>query len=284
MKYDYSFKNNIGEITNCDIYLSESDAPKPLVLLLHGFRAFKDWGFFPYWAEKISKNGFTVAAIDFSLNAVLDRDNSIFDMEKFARNTVTQEIVEAKMFLEKLHSEPETILSKKHVINWNNEIYLIGHSLGGAIAIMVADENPAVKKLITVNSIFDFDIYTERQKEDWIKNGIKQFVDSTTRQTFVLNVDFLLDRLTYISEKSVTSAVSRLQIPYLILHGDADATVPPQAATVLYNASKNKNLTKIKPIKGGSHTFGIKHPFEATNPILEEVVYLIINFLNENEK
>ena len=277
------FENNIQEWTECSIYFPELENQKthskPIVLLIHGFRAFKDWGFFPYFAEKIAKFGYFASTIDFSLNTLLDAEKCLFDMERFSKNTVTQEIIEAKLFLALLNNEK--IVGEKFAKYWNGEIYLIGHSLGGALAIMTADGLQNVKKLATICSIFDFDIYTERQKDDWVKKGFKEFTDSTTNQKFVLDVNFLLDRLTYSGEKSLTAVVSRLNIPYYILHTEADATVSPKAATILANAVSDKNFLQMDIIKAGNHLLNSSHPFRETNPVLEKIISSILDFFSK---
>ena len=282
MKREYRFTNLQNEITCCDLYFPQKTASEnvnkaPLVLLIHGFRAFKDWGFFPYFSQKLTEAGYISSSIDFSLNTLLDRQKSLFDMERFARNTVSQEISEINTFIQ--HIISGKVLTAEESNTWNGDIYLVGHSLGGALAIIVADSNTSVKKLVTINSIFDFDIYTEKQKKKWFELGLKEFYDNSTQQLFRLNLEFLTDRLTYVGEKSVAAAVSRLEIPYLIIHGDIDATVSPKAANILYEAS-NKSLSRLEFIKHGNHTFGIKHPFEKSNHILDTTIDLTINFFN----
>jgi len=280
------FKNNINEWTNCSIYFpnlkNQTNNSKPFVLLIHGFRAFKDWGFFPYFAEKIAEFGYFASTIDFSLNTLIDKEKCLFDMERFSKNTVTQEISEAKLFCSLLKNQ--NFIDEEFEKFWNGEIFLIGHSLGGALAIMTAENLPTVRKLVTICSIFDFDIYTERQKEDWLKNGFKEFTDSTTNQKIRLDVNFLLDRLTYSGEKSLTSVVSRLKIPYYILHTEADATVSPKAATILANAVSDKNLMKMEIIKSGNHLLNSSHPFKETNPVLEKIIKNILDFFQTTKK
>jgi predicted alpha/beta-fold hydrolase len=276
------FENNIKEWTNCSLYFpkleNKKSNSKPLVLLIHGFRAFKDWGFFPYFAEKIAEFGYFASTIDFSLNTLIDKEKCLFDMERFSKNTVTQEITEAKLFLSMLNNKE--FVGEEFAKYWNGDVYLIGHSLGGALAIITAEGLSNVKKLATICSIFDFDIYTERQKEDWIKNGFKEFTDSTTNQKIKLDVNFLLDRLTYSGEKSLTSVVSKLNIPYYILHTEADATVSPKAATILANAVSNKKLLKMDIIKSGNHLLNSSHPFKESNPVLEKIISSILDFFD----
>ena len=279
---DIKFENNINEWTECSIYFpnleNQKSNSKPLVLLIHGFRAFKDWGFFPYFAEKIAEFGFFASTVDFSLNTLIDKEKCLFDMERFSKNTVTQQITEAKLFLSMLQNE--NFVGEKFARYWSGDVYLIGHSLGGALAIMTADGLPSVKKLATICSIFDFDIYTERQKEEWKKNGFKEFTDTTTNQKIRLDVNFLLDRLTYSGEKSLTSVVSRLKIPYYILHTEADATVSPKAATILANAVLDKSFLKMEIVKSANHLLNSSHPFSETNPVLEKIISDILDFFS----
>jgi hypothetical protein len=136
-----------------------------------------------------------------------------------------------------------------------------------------------VKKIITICSISDFDIYTERQKKDWIEKGVKEFKDVNTGQLFKLDVNFLLDRLEYSGEMSLAVCVSRLKIPYLILHTAGDVTVSPNAATILFDTA-NKEFTQ-KIILNGNHLLGVTHPFEQTNEVLENVISKSIDFMEQ---
>ena len=280
MKREYNFTNNISETTNCDIYISDENNSnnQPLVILVHGFRAFKDWGFFPYMASEIAKAGFIVCSIDFSLNTLSDREKCIFDMDRFRTNTVTQEISEINQFIDL--TMQGCVLNKDEENKWNKEIYLIGHSLGGGLAITAASKTPYVKKLVTINSIFDFDIYTDKQKEKWFSLGYKEFLDSNTNQMIKLDLKFLEDRLTYNNERSILSMVSKLNIPYLILHSENDVTVSPRAANNLYEAS-NKDYSKKVILSKANHTLGVSHPFTASNDSLDNAIHIIIDFLTE---
>ena len=308
MKIEYKFENNINEKTSVDIYLPDfkllENKKRPMVLMIHGFRAFKTWGFFPYFAEQITRAGYFCSIIDFSLNTLIDAEKCLFDMERFSKNTVSQEITEAELFVERFTSGD--VLDADLMNYWNGEIYLIGHSLGGALAIMVAHNDNAdnknmenvkknhtekkhiiqknivknvVKKIVTICSISDFDIYTERQKKDWVAKGIKEFKDTSTGQLFQLDVKFLLDRLEYSGEMSLAACVSRLKIPYLILHTEGDVTVSPNAATILFDAASKEFAQKI--MVSGNHLLGVSHPFEGTNEILENVIRKSIDFMEQ---
>ena len=272
----FSFENNIKEITSCDIYCSKNnDVKTPFVLLLHGFRAFNTWGFFPYFATRLAESGFIAGCLDFSLNTLLDKEKQWFDMDRFRKNTVTQMITESKMLISNL----EHFFKSNNLINkWNGEIYLLGHSLGGALAIAVADNVSIVKKLVTICSISDIDIYTIRQKEKWESLGYKEFIDTNTGQNIILDVDFLQDRLTYTGDKSLAAMVSRLKIPTYFIHTEADATVSPKSLEILAASFSNKKLLKTELIPKANHLLNCVHPFEETNFALEHIINNVILF------
>jgi uncharacterized protein len=42
----------------------------PVILFVHGFKGFKDWGAFPDACEEFARVGFAVVAFNLSLNGV----------------------------------------------------------------------------------------------------------------------------------------------------------------------------------------------------------------------
>jgi esterase/lipase len=89
-----------------------------------------------------------------------------------------------------------------------------------------------------------------------------------------LNIEFLKDIQTFENTSlNIKSALTKLNKPYLIIHGDQDLTVPVNEAEDLFSWS-NKSLTELSKIKGSGHTFDVTHPFEistkALNLVLEQ--------------
>ena len=44
----------------------------PCIILVHGFKGFKDWGSFPYAAKYFAKEGYFVLTFNFSHNGIGD--------------------------------------------------------------------------------------------------------------------------------------------------------------------------------------------------------------------
>jgi pimeloyl-ACP methyl ester carboxylesterase len=85
----------------------------------------------------------------------------------------------------------------------------------------------------------------------------------------------------YESRLNIKSAVEKLKIPYLVIHGSKDTSVLPVEGENLFSWN-HKN--KIERIEGSDHVFLSKHPWDSNKlpEDLNKVVYLTINFLEKN--
>ncbi|MFX1358342.1 MAG: alpha/beta fold hydrolase, partial [Promethearchaeota archaeon] len=69
-----------------------------------------------------------------------------FDLRGHGRSTKPKKRFTIRNYVDDMHA----LLNH---INWNNNMYLVGHSLGGMIAMVYALENPShVKKLVVADS------------------------------------------------------------------------------------------------------------------------------------
>jgi len=277
MTRDFIYTTSKNEKVNLTIYGFDSIAEKPAILCIHGFKGFKEWGFWPFIGKYFSENGFTVITINFSHNGIADGKNEITDTEKFANNTFSLEINELKEIMHLLKSD-----------FWgntkNNKIGLLGHSRGGAEAILSASDNNEVGAVTTLAAISKLDRFTKRQKNEWRKIGFWEVVNSRTGQVMKLNLPILEDvESNKHTTLNVESAIKNLNKPLLIVHGTEDLTVSIEEAELLYQWS-DKNLTKFIKVEHCGHTFNIQHPFTNSNKYFDIVLSEVLNFFNKNLK
>ncbi|UNU25131.1 alpha/beta hydrolase [Microcoleus vaginatus] len=121
-------------------------------------------------------------------------------------------------------------LVKQRGIN-PNQIYLYGHSLGGAIAIDLAVRHPGAAGLIVEGSFTSTRAMVEFQK------GL----------FWMFPIDFLLTQ-----RFDSLSKVDRLQMPVLFIHGTADHVVPVEMSKKLFEAAPEPKKLYIVP--DGGHT------------------------------
>ena len=261
-------KDNVLKITT---YGLEHINKAPCLILVHGFKGFKDWGFFPFAGEYFAKNGLFVISFNFSHNGIGEHLTEFTELDKFANNTISLEVSELD---EIITAYCDGFFGKIS----DAGIGLIGHSRGGAVILLCASERAEVKAAATWAAVSNFNRYTERQKNEWRKNSYFEVINSRTKQVMRLNVSLLEDVESNKNDSlSIEKAVRNLKKPLLIAHGDIDLTVPMQEGETIYQWS-DKDQTELCIIKSAGHTFDIVHPFEGSNKKFDSLLNKTNNF------
>ncbi len=272
MKKDFVLISKRNEKIRITTYGSES---APCLIYVHGFKGFKDWGFVPYMGEYLANKGFFVITFNFSHNGIGDYPLEFTELEKFGKNTFSLEIEELS---EVIHAYQFNFFGG----NTNKGVGLIGHSRGGAIALLTAGVKDDVKAVAVWASVSKLDRYSKRQKEEWRKKGVFEVLNTRTNQVMPLNIS-LLDDIEQNKDRKLNLkiAVNELNKQLLILHGEQDLAVKLDEGKEIYSWS-NKVLTEFYPVEATGHTFDIKHPFEGSNPKFDFVLNKTEEFFTKN--
>lgn len=254
-----------------DLTYDDKNTNAPLVIFVHGFKGFKDWGAHHLTARYFAQNGFRYLKFNLSHSGVtLEKPNDVSDMEIFAANTFSKEMLDVDLVI----SYAIENLGVK-------EVFLIGHSRGGGLSILQAANNPNAKGLVTWSSIADFSsLWKKEQEAEWKSEGKIHVVNARTKEKMPLNLTLLEDFEANKEKLDILTAAKQITIPWLILQGDEDVNVPFETAQKLANANPNSRLVKIE---GANHVYGASHPYEKeTLPAqLLQVCEKSLMFLNE---
>ena len=124
-----------------DAFYPENETNLPLVIFVHGYKGYKDWGAWDLMAEAFAKNGFYFVKFNFSHNGTtLENPFEFDDLEAFANNNYSKELSDLDVVLNHFIAQKE--------VN-SSSVSIIGHSRGGGISIIKSGEDSRISNLIT---------------------------------------------------------------------------------------------------------------------------------------
>jgi pimeloyl-ACP methyl ester carboxylesterase len=258
-----------------DVCYDKNSLKKDIVIFSHGFKGFKDWGPFNHMSETFAKAGYFFVKFNFSYNGTsLDNPVEFVDLESFGNNNFSIELDDLGLVIDWLNTGFEF----RDEINIDN-INLLGHSRGGAISILKANEDDRVSKVISWASPSDFTNRIDDSKLDtWKKKGVTYIYNSRTQQNMPMYYQFYIDCIKNMNRIDINKAVINLDKPHLVVHGSDDPTVLINDA---YDFIKWNSKTIFYEIKDANHVFGVMHPYDLEEyPIhFQEAIDVSLNFL-----
>lgn len=230
------------------------------ILISHGFMGTPQS--VKYIGEKLAKLGFTVHA-----PRLKGHGTDYYDLEKC-------KFTDWFNSLEVAYKE----LTKKC-----SEIYVLGQSMGGTLALWLAHKYPSIKGIIVVNPALSLPAYEplEQQSEPrFVKEGTpdikaKNVVEITYSQTPITAIHELQKLM-----KQTPSILSDIQCPILGIRSKVDHVVPPENTDFILD--KVKSAVKWRVVLPNSY-----HVASMDNDkdlIVESSHQFVIQITNQKQK
>jgi len=222
---------------------------KGLVIFVHGFMGFKDWGAWNLVQSYFVSHGFAFAKFNLTHNGGTSTQGIDFpDEEAFAQNTYSYEVADIAYF----RSHIATLVHAEAT-------FLIGHSRGGGDVILHAKQ-VQTDKIALWASISDIGsrFPTGPELEAWKQSGIRTILNGRTRQHLPQRYSLYQDFIENKTILTIERAIKALPIPMLVVHGDTDSSVSIVEGEALASWSQ----TNLNIIPGADHVFGASHPWE----------------------
>ena len=203
-----------------DAFFKENNQPKPIVIFCHGYKGFKDWGAWDLMAEQFSENNYFFIKFNFSHNGgTIEQPIDFPDLEAFGQNNYTKELDDLERVINWIFKNTEF----RSEIDLSN-ITLIGHSRGGGIVTIKAEEDSRVKKVITLAGVSDYKSRFPKHKDldAWKEKGVSFITNARTHQQMPHYFQFFEDFIANENRLTIKRAVENLKIPHLIIHGTND--------------------------------------------------------------
>ena len=246
---------------------SKHAPPWPVVVVCHGFKGFMEWGFFPHVAGLLAPRGFAVVRFNLSGAGQQPGEDRVSDLAAFRDNTYSRELEDLLAVLDALGEDLGELAGDRFDLG---RLGLFGHSRGGAAALLAAahrDWAGRVGALVTWASIAYVDRFGgDDEKAEWHRRGKLTVVNSRTGQELPLGLGLLEDVETNRLKLDLEAAAGRRTAPWLIVHGEADESVPVAEGRRLASAAAGEHELLVVPEAG--HTFNARHPFAGPTPQL----------------
>lgn len=246
-----------GRKTSADARFLPDGKPKPVVIFVHGFKGFKDWGCWSLLADYFAQAGFVFIKLNLSHNGTTLQSDDLVDMEAFGNNNFSLEMTDLDTLLNFLFSDECAFKTEMDL----NKIGMIGHSRGGGLVLLKAAEEPRIKAVATWASVSSMNPgYGEDILQKWKTEGVLYNLNTRTNMQMPLKYQLYEDFQANQERFDVKLAASKLTQPLLIIHGDNDAVVPEERAYELQQARPD---AEILIVTGANHSFGGSHPYSS---------------------
>ncbi|UKN02214.1 alpha/beta hydrolase [Paracrocinitomix mangrovi] len=272
------FTNKIYEGSEGRLSLFDCEIPenaKAVILFIHGYKGYKDWGAWNLMQKSFVDNGFGFVKFNLSHNGgTVDEPIDFPDLDAFGHNTYSKELYDIKVMVN------ETYRMIHQELELDIPLYLLGHSRGGGDAVLYASTDNRVAKVVSLAGISDIASRFPKGDEllDWEREGVRYVLNGRTHQEMPHFYEFYTDFIAHQSELDIQKAAENLKVPFLQIHGDMDEAVSISEGLSLANWTD----TRVHIIKGGGHTFGMQQPWEKDSlpDEMYEVIQAALEFFN----
>lgn len=253
----------IGSQQRAALYeLTQTDTAQELIVFVHGFMGFMDWGAWHLVRDFYNQAGYDFCRFNLSHNGTnIAQPSEFSDLEAFGQNTYSFEVADTLSLIAHLEATHQT---------WER-IHLIGHSRGGGTAVLASQHwnfQSALGKVCTWAGICDIARRFPKGTEllEWEITGTRFVKNGRTLQNLPQHYSLYTDFKTNQENLDILRAASKLGKQLHIFHGDQDLSVPLAEAYELAEASG----AMVVEVMGADHVFGATHPWidKALPPLL----------------
>lgn len=230
------------------------DDPRAAAIIVHGYKGYKDYGMFPLVAERLARAGVVAHRFNLAHSGMTN------DIGTFARPGLFER--------DTWRFQAEDIAHVAHAIRAGTlagsglPLFLIGHSRGGTASVLAAAwfaRELDLAGLVTINAPDTCCSLPDAERERLLRDGFLPTVSSRTGQTLRVGRAWLQEQLDDPAAHNPLAQAARVRCPALVIHGQADETVPPDAGERL-SAALGARLARVP---AGNHVLNTPNPTPA---------------------
>lgn len=258
MRLPFEIANSEGHPIRGEVRAPRPGVDRGTIIFCHGFKGFWNWGGFPSALDALAGAGFYAIGFSFSGSGVASGDR-VDEPERFAENTFTRQTDDLR---------DVTLAAREGRLpprgRRADRVGLIGHSMGGGVAILYAASDPRVGAIATWGGVSHVDRFPPEVVREWRARGGTTITNARTGQELRMSTAWLDDAERNRASLDILAAARRLAAPLLVIHGEADESVPIAEARAIAQAAGER--AQLRTLPGEGHTFGLAHPFRGVTP------------------
>ena len=243
-------------------------AGTPGVILCHGSRGYKDWGFLPLLAARIAEEGLHAVTFSFTDSGISGRSGAFDEPERYRKGTYGSELED----LARVVGWVTRRLTETH--GSEPRLGIAGHSRGGAIAVLHAARDPRIRCLAALAAPSRIGVWPDRYFDAWRRGEPVTLRDFRTRSELQLGPDLYDDLERHRGRYDLVPALEALEVPLLVVQGDADRSVPVEEAREIASHVRS-TLCELHVIEGAGHGFQAGDEIRRIPPQLAHMVELV---------
>jgi len=264
-----------GEVIRGNVHLPSNDpgGKLPVVLVLHGFKGYKDYGFFPYLTQSLADSALVAIRLNFSHSGIDDDYTTFGRPDLFERDSWGKQLFDVEAAIAALPTLPHADRMDPAALA------ILGHSRGGVVVLLTGGSDSRIKAVVGLSASSSADM-PEAQKRVIREDGFILSPSARTGQDLRIGRAWIDDLEEHAPERDVLAAVARMKAPLMIVHGTDDESVPigcADAIAAAYPGDADKLI-----LEGAGHTFNCTNPMSKPSPALEELIARVGAFLHKH--
>lgn len=246
----FTGSNNRQSLYDCHI----PENAKGVIIFTHGYKGYKDWGAWGLMEAWFLNQNLGFVRFNISHNGgTIENPIDFPDLEAFGNNRYSWEVNDLNIMID------ETYRIIHQECDLDIPLILLGHSRGGGVSVLAANNNDKVDAVISLAGISDIEsrFPTDEKMEDWKESGVYYVVNGRTKQEMPHYFDFYKDFVEHKESLNIRLAAEELTMPFVQIHGDMDLAVSISEGLSMAAWTD----TELEIVKGAGHTFGAVHPW-----------------------
>ena len=227
------------------------------VVLLHGFKGYKDYGFFPLLAHDLCELGLVVHRFNFSTSGMTDDVSTFARADLFELDTWSRQVDDVRRVVRAIQSS--------EIPGNGLPLYLVGHSRGGATAILSAGlhcNELGLAGLATINAVDRCCRLSKEEQRLLLTNGHMVTKSARTKQQLKISSNWLREQLEKPDEHNVLLQAEQCGVPACVIQGDADETVNLKDGLAI----AHKLEVPLSVLIGCNHVLNTPNPGKIDDP------------------